>query len=91
MKYLCETCGKEEELTEQEAFDQGWDYPPFIGEWGVVSPRTCGSCGIDTTAWWQLINGVKASELSEKHKATLDRILRELPPPVVQVDITPTL
>lgn len=77
--YVCEVCEKTEELTEQEAFDQGWDYPPFIGKWGIVSPRTCGDCVMDDTAWWALvINKVPLMELEERHLRTVIRIQQEV-------------
>ena len=41
-------------MTPQEAFDQGWDYPPRMGIYGVISPRTCGKCSITDTVWWKL-------------------------------------
>ena len=34
-RYICEVCGKVEILTTDEAFEKGWDYPPFIGEFGL--------------------------------------------------------
>ena len=57
--HICECCGKQEILTAREAFEQGWDYP---GEGGLfpetafrtAGPRTCGSCPITETLWWQL-------------------------------------
>lgn len=72
--YECEVCGKKEELTETEAFNAGWDYPPFVGEWGVISPRTCGNCGIHYTAWWALMED---EELTEKQLETIRRIQHE--------------
>jgi hypothetical protein len=49
-----------------------------MGQFGVISARTCGSCYIDTTAWWQIsVNNKKPEELSEKHKATIKRIQGE--------------
>lgn len=78
-KYLCETCGREDELTEAEAYRIGWDYPPFIGVWGIVSPRTCPNCLIDTTAYWFLMNR-KAEDpepIPERHMNTLKRIMAE--------------
>jgi hypothetical protein len=77
-EYECEVCGVKDTLTEQEAFDAGWDYPPRIGTWGVVSPRTCPTCPITKTAWWHLVTQ-GGSELSEKHLATIKRILAENP------------
>jgi hypothetical protein len=76
-RYECEVCGRVEHLTEKDAFDTGWDYPPFIGRWGVVSPRTCGggSCGIDKTAYWAVMNG---AELTEQQARTITRILEEV-------------
>lgn len=80
-EYVCETCGRTEQLTQQQAYQAGWDYPPFIGSWGVVSPRTCGSCLIDTTAYWTLITqGAAAVEADERHMATIRRIVTEQPP-----------
>lgn len=72
--YVCETCDAEADLTEAEAYQAGWDYPPFIGMWGIVSPRTCPNCLIDTTAYWAIISG---QPLTEKHQATVRRIMGE--------------
>lgn len=72
--YVCETCGTEADLTEAEAYSGGWDYPPFIGMWGIVSPRTCPNCLIDTTAYWAIIT---AQEITERHAATIRRIMGE--------------
>jgi hypothetical protein len=78
--YLCEVCGKEQDLTEKEAFSQGWDYPPFVGFWGILSPRTCGDCPIDKTAYWHVLtNGT--SEIPENHLRTIKRVLAEQPRP----------
>lgn len=77
IQYVCEVCDKRQVLTETAAFDAGWDYPPFIGEWGVVSPRTCGGadCGIDRTAYWALMTG---KPLTDQQQDTVQRILEEL-------------
>lgn len=81
--HICECCGKREILTSKEAFEQGWDYP---GEGGLfpetafrtAGPRTCGSCPITETLWWQLaVNKKKIHELSDHHRETLARILQE--------------
>lgn len=74
MKYVCEVCDKTEELTEEAAYESGWDYPPFIGAWGIVSPRTCPNCLVTGTAWWALI---KQEPLTERHRATIERITNE--------------
>ena len=73
-EYLCEVCGKNEQLTVADAFSTGWDYPPSFGAWGVISPRTCGDCTIVDTAWWALQTG---AELTERHLETIKRILGE--------------
>jgi hypothetical protein len=73
-RYECEACGVVDELTEEQAYTAGWDYPPFIGLWGVVSPRTCPNCLIDKTAYWAVLT---RAELTEKHQATIRRILGE--------------
>lgn len=78
MLYVCETCDAELDATPEEAYSAGWDYPPFMGAWGVVSPRTCGGCLIDTTLWWALMVDKKTvEELSDRHAATLKRIQEE--------------
>ena len=79
MLYICEVCDTELEATEDEAYSAGWDYPPFLGVWGIVSPRTCGDCSIDKTAWWALVCEKKPmAEWSERHTATLKRIQEEV-------------
>lgn len=55
--HYCEVCGKKEFLTAQDAFDSGWDYPPNIGFFGLLGPRTCGSCGITGTLYWKVTTG----------------------------------
>jgi hypothetical protein len=76
-EYICEVCGRVEILTEKDAFDAGWDYPPFIGEWGVVSPRTCGNCGLEQTAYWAIIT---KALITDRHYATVVRIQGEVVP-----------
>jgi len=77
-EYECEGCGLKETLTQRDAFNKGWDYPPFMGEWGIVSPRTCANCGIDTTAYWHLVTN-NGDEVPEKHLITIRRIIAEVP------------
>lgn len=65
-------------ITPQEAYDAGWDYPPRMGSFGVVSPRTCGNCRMVDTAWAALVFDKKtAAELSEQQVQTIVRILGE--------------
>lgn len=77
--HICEVCGKTEVLTSDEAYLQGWDYPPRMGKFGIVSPRTCGNCVITDTFWWALQSGkVKSmSDLSDHQKEVLARIQNE--------------
>lgn len=55
LRHVCETCLKEEVLTPEQAFNLGWDYPPTMTKFQVVSPRTCGSCSI-TGRIWRFLN-----------------------------------
>lgn len=73
-RYECESCGRVDNLTEAVAYDSGWDYPPFIGIWGILSPRTCPDCTIETTAYWAVLT---RQELTDQHKRTIERVLGE--------------
>ena len=76
--HICEVCGKQEILSSEEGFEKGWDYPPKMGTFGVASPRTCGSCPISETLWWDLaVKGTMPNQLSERHRRTLAKILAE--------------
>jgi len=76
--HYCEVCGKKELLTADEAFEQGWDYPPGVYSFRLLSPRTCGNCTIENTLWFQLMIGKKSlSELTDREKETLRRIQNE--------------
>lgn len=77
--HCCEVCGKKELLTADEAFDQGWDYPPRMGQFGnFLTARTCGSCGIADTLCFKLMSGEKTfSDLEDREKETLERIRNE--------------
>ncbi len=76
--HICEVCGKTEIMTSDEAFEKGWDYPPRMGAFGVVSPRTCGNCTINLTAWWALVSEKKSfHELAPEQKENIKRIQAE--------------
>ncbi len=76
--HVCEVCGKTEVLTPSEAFNAGWDYPPRMGMFGVVSPRTCGNCNMMQTIWWALtVEHKKSGELTGEQLKTFERILGE--------------
>lgn len=77
-EHICEVCDKTLILTSEEAFQMGWDYPPRMGVVGVISPRTCGECGIDSTLWWELVaRKTPVADLSVKQQKVLARILDE--------------
>jgi hypothetical protein len=77
MTYTCEVCGKSETLSQDEAFSAGWDYPPFIGAWGVISPRTCPECPMTSTVWWALQMGAGADSLTDHQLDVVARIQAE--------------
>lgn len=78
MKYICEICGKTEIMTPEEAYQEGWDYPPFMGSYRMVSARTCPSCPMLETAWAALVIEKKTyAELTDKQKETIKRIQGE--------------
>lgn len=77
--FICEVCDTTVELTDQRAFDEGWDYPPFMGAPGVISPRTCGMCGIQDTVWWDVMISKKSlDELTEHQLEVVARIQAEV-------------
>lgn len=78
IKHVCEVCGKEELLTSEQGFEQGWDYPPKMGTYKVISPRKCGDCSINNTLWWVVtVEGRQLADLDEKQVQTLNQILQE--------------
>jgi len=80
LRYICENCGKIGLYNnEEEGFRDGWDYPPKMGTYRVLSPRTCGQCSIDTTLYWAIITGKihSLSDMTSNQKDTLARILGE--------------
>lgn len=78
LRHICENCGKEEILSSEVGYKQGWDYPPKMDAFKIISPRTCGDCGIKTTLWWEIaFYKTPPEQLSEKHQETLKRILTE--------------
>ncbi|GIO38834.1 hypothetical protein J41TS12_36950 [Paenibacillus antibioticophila] len=86
LRHICEVCGKEEVLTPEQGFEQGWDYPPRMGQFKIVSPRTCGNCGIDRTLWWAIsVEGKQSPNLNEKQLRTLERIMKE-PESILVID-----
>ncbi|SIJ95037.1 hypothetical protein [Mycobacteroides abscessus] len=78
LRHICEVCGRDEILTPAEGYAQGWDYPPCMGQFGIVGPRTCGSCPMSETVWAALtLNGVAADDLNDAQKDVVARILAE--------------
>ena len=59
--HYCEVCGKKEFITAGDAFKNGWDYPPDIGYFGLLGPRTCGDCQLKDTLYWKVTGKEKGS------------------------------
>ena len=76
--HICEVCGRKEILTPQEAFDQGWDYPPMMVNFGVLSPRTCPNCNMMDTVWAAItMLGKRAEDLTDEQQQVMVRIVSE--------------
>lgn len=79
--HYCEVCGKRVFCTDQDAFNAGWDYPPQLGTFGLLGPRTCGECDITGTLYWevqqQALPIVVESMLTEEKLKTWRRIKNE--------------
>lgn len=79
--HWCESCGREELLSSKEAYEAGWDVPPSMGTWGVISPRTCPNCSINTTVWWAVaIEKHSMDALTPHQLRVVGRILEEVLP-----------
>lgn len=78
LRHICEVCGTEEILTAEAAYHAGWDYPPRMGAFGVIGPRTCAHCAVNQTVWWAItVEGYTTDMLTPQQKATIARILAE--------------
>ena len=78
--HWCELCAREELLSTQDAFDAGWDFPPRMGTWGVISPRTCPKCPMASTVWWAVaMENRSMDELTPGQLKTVGRIRDEVP------------
>lgn len=79
--HYCEVCGTKIFCTAQEAFEAGWDYPPKIGSFGLLGPRTCGKCTWNDTLFIKVhqqgIPIVIENTLTEKELRTWERIKNE--------------
>lgn len=80
--HYCEVCGKKELITAQEAYDSGWDYPPHMGHFGLLGPRTCGKCRLRDTLFWKINTSGKLpivceGDLTPEELATWRRIKGE--------------
>ncbi len=79
--HYCEVCGKKAFLTADEAHRLGWDYPPKIGFFGMLSPRTCPGCPMQETLYWKVqqqeIPLVIKHLLSPEERITWERIRKE--------------
>ena len=78
LRHVCEVCGRTEILTPTAAFEAGWDYPPRMGVYGVVSPRTCGDCPLTATVWAAMaMEGRSADQLTDAQRVVIERIAGE--------------
>ena len=80
--HYCEVCGRKEYITAQDAFDAGWDYPPHMGQFGLLGPRTCGNCLLKDTLYWRVTMEEKVpividGMLTEEERITWRRIQAE--------------
>ena len=65
--HICEIFDYREILTPEERFLSDKDYSPRMYLFKVLSPRTCGNCGAESTLWWDAsINHKSLEELTEK-------------------------
>ena len=70
-RYICENCGRIGIYENpKQAFKEGWDYPPSMYHYKMISPRTCPNCGIETTLFWAISTAEvkKFEDMSVKQK-----------------------
>lgn len=84
--HICEVCGKTEDLEAEVGFDAGWDYPPRMGAFKVLSPRTCPNCPINKTLWWRITAEGSNIELTDEDEVFLRRVNSE---PESIIPVTP--
>ncbi|MCT7373126.1 MULTISPECIES: hypothetical protein [Mycolicibacterium] len=78
LRHICEVCGTEQDLTPEAAYEAGWDYPPKMGTFGVVGPRTCPTCIVNRTVWWALVVEKYTTDmLTPQQRETVVRICGE--------------
>ena len=81
MRCVCENCGKVKIFEDGDGpFNAGWDWPPRMGFWGIVSARTCGDPGCNiTTSVWSRLNTKEENppELTQHQRDTIERIVLE--------------
>ena len=76
--HICEICGLNEIITPDEAFEAGWNYPPRMGHFGIISDRLCPKCPSQETIWWIVMMENRSAEaLTDRQRAAVDRILTE--------------
>lgn len=80
--HYCEVCGKKEFITDEDAYKNGWDYPPKTGCFGMLGPRTCGKCLWQDTLHWRILTSgnptiVMEEKLTDKELITWRRIKGE--------------
>ena len=79
--HYCEVCGEKVFCTAEEAFEAGWDYPPQMGTFGLLGPRTCGKCNLNDTLFWKVqqqnLPIVFENELTEQERKPWQCIKKE--------------
>ena len=84
--HICEVCGKTQELTAEAAFNAGWDYPPKMGAFAVVSTRICDDCPMTKTLWWRLTQNPGTYKATPEDLILVERIAGE--PETLRINTT---
>ena len=76
--HICEICGCDEILSPTEAFEAGWNYPPKMGHFGIISDRLCPKCPSQATVWWAIaMDGFTEDMLTDQQRTVIARIQAE--------------
>lgn len=62
-EWLCECCGKKITLSAEDAYEKGWDVPPYFT--GYIK---CEDCPITKTMLWMMLQELKGVDTNNESR-----------------------